>query len=252
MGYRIDHDSIDEHPYVVAFNKTNNQQYSGFIEHGDWDDRTTPVPQEMQRLMSASGITVNFSFSRKPIQPIGTLQDLNNQGILNGYEKSVYKIEGERNKQKKLPYNSDGLINCLLQPGQFYLRIQKSMREEFNPLIKSCGTRTDSAAETNSIGLQADARVVMVFASPPRQFYRDMTNPAHLPGPRHLDSFIVTPNARPLIGTLQKHMPTLTRTATHQTAGPLVVTQVTALKIGHTEVNFFSSPIVALRKFIHF
>jgi hypothetical protein len=70
-------------------------------------------------------------------------------------------------------HNSDGLINCLLQPGLFYLRIQKSMREEFNPPTKSCGTRTNPAAETKSIGLQADARVVMVFA-------------------RHLDNFIVT------------------------------------------------------------
>jgi len=47
------------------------------------------------------------------------------------------------------------------------------MREEFNPFIKSCGTWTVPAAETKSIGLQADARVVMVFA-------------------RHLDNFIVT------------------------------------------------------------
>src|SRR5664279_868566 len=53
------------------------------------------------------------------------------------------------------------------------------------------------------------------FCTPPRQLYRDTTNPAHLSGPRHLDSFIVTPNTRPLTGTLQKHMPTLTRTATH-------------------------------------
>ena len=69
--------------------------------------------------------------------------------------------------------NSVGLINCLLQPGPFHLRIQKSMREEFNLLIKFCCTRTDPAAETKSIGLQADARVVMVFAL-------------------HLDNFIVT------------------------------------------------------------
>ena len=48
-----------------------------------------------------------------------------------------------------------------------------------------------------------------------------MTNPTHLSGPRHQDNFIVTPNSRPSIGTLQKHMPTLTRTATNQTAGPL-------------------------------
>jgi hypothetical protein len=60
-----------------------------------------------------------------------------------------------------------------LQPRLFYLRIQKSMRQEFNTLIKFCTPRTLPTAETKSIGLQADARVVMVFA-------------------RHLDNFIVT------------------------------------------------------------
>jgi hypothetical protein len=60
---------------------------------------------------------------------------------------------------KKRSANSDGLINCLLQPGQFYLRIQKSMREEFDPLIIFCCTWTVPAAETKSIGLQADALV---------------------------------------------------------------------------------------------
>ena len=40
------------------------------------------------------------------------------------------------------------------------------MREESNRLIKFCVTRTVPAAETKSIGLQADARGVMVFANP--------------------------------------------------------------------------------------
>jgi len=111
--------------------------------------------------------------------------------------------------------NSVGLINCLLQPSLFYLRILKSIRVEINSLIKSCVTRTDPAAETKSIGLQADARVVMVFAVPPRQIYHDLTNPAHLSGPRHLDNFILTRNFHPSTGTLQKRMPTLTLTATH-------------------------------------
>jgi hypothetical protein len=97
-----------------------------------------------------------------------------------------------RTRIKKTVHNSVGLINCLLQPGLFYLCIQKSMREEFTQLIKSCGTWTVPAAETESIGLQADARVVMVFASLSGQFQCNMTNPAHLSGPRHLDSFIVT------------------------------------------------------------
>jgi len=62
-------------------------------------------------------------------------------------------------KNEKNCANSDGLINCLLQPGLFYLRIQKSMREEFNLLIKSCATRTVPAAKTKSIGLQAYAQL---------------------------------------------------------------------------------------------
>jgi hypothetical protein len=64
-----------------------------------------------------------------------------------------------------------------LQPGLFYLRIQMSMREEFNTLIKSYATRPDSyrdvpAAETESIELAADA-LVPCFLLPPRLYYRD-------------------------------------------------------------------------------
>jgi len=69
--------------------------------------------------------------------------------------------------------NSVGLINCLLQPGLFLDQPQKSIRANLFQLIKYCCTRTNPAAETKSIGLQADARVVMVFAC-------------------HLDNFIVT------------------------------------------------------------
>src|SRR5664280_1124209 len=85
-----------------------------------------------------------------------------------------------------------GGIGCLLQPGLLLDQPQKSMRANSFQLIRFCCTRTDPVAETKSIGLQADARVVMVFASPSGQYYCDMTNPAHLSGPRHLDSFIVT------------------------------------------------------------
>jgi hypothetical protein len=89
------------------------------------------------------------------------------------------------------------------------------MRVNSFQLIKISATRTVPAAETKSMGLQANARVVMVFASPSGQFYYDMTNPAYLPGPSYLYNFILTTNARPLTGTLQKHMPTLTLTAAH-------------------------------------
>ncbi len=76
--------------------------------------------------------------------------------------------------------NSDGLINCHLQPRLLFDQPLKSMRVLSFQLIKFCCTPTDPAAKTKSIGLQADARVVMVFASPSGQFYRDLTDPAHL------------------------------------------------------------------------
>ena len=70
-------------------------------------------------------------------------------------------------------YNSDGLINCLLQPGLLLDQPLKSMRANSFQLIKFCCTRTVPAAETKSIGLQADARVSWFLLF-------------------HLDSFILT------------------------------------------------------------
>jgi len=63
--------------------------------------------------------------------------------------------------------HTDGaLINCLRQPGLLLTQHQKSMRVNINSLIKSCAARTVPAAETESIGLPANARGVMVFAIP--------------------------------------------------------------------------------------
>lgn len=99
MGYRIDKDQIDEHPFVVAFDKHTQAEYSGIIDHGNWEPgRTTEIPTEMQQLINSSGLTVNFQFERKPTKAQGTLEDLRKQGILNGFETSVIQIEKRRNR----------------------------------------------------------------------------------------------------------------------------------------------------------
>ncbi|HZY25163.1 MAG TPA: hypothetical protein VFE71_05005, partial [Bacteroidales bacterium] len=46
------------------------------------------------------------------------------------------------------------------------------MREKFDPFIKFCATRTVPSIGTESMGLAADARGVMVFAIPSRLFHR--------------------------------------------------------------------------------
>ena len=97
-----------------------------------------------------------------------------------------------------------GGIGCLLQPGLFCLRIQKSMRGKFNPLIKFCSTSTVPVAKTESIGFQADSaswRMVPYFLLavwtisswpkthnpypdlvPSGQFHSDQRVLVHLPG----------------------------------------------------------------------
>jgi hypothetical protein len=71
--------------------------------------------------------------------------------------------------------------NCLRQPGLFRNHPKVYARKIKAP-YQTFGIMTTPTTETKSIGLPADALVVMVFASPSGQFYRDVTNPAHLPG----------------------------------------------------------------------
>ena len=89
-------------------------------------------------------------------------------------------------------YHDKGFAGHGRQPGLLLNQPPKSIRVNINPLIKSCGTRTDPSTWTESVGLPADAAfsegrrsVVMVFA-------------------HHLDNFIMTPSSRSLIVTLQK------------------------------------------------
>jgi hypothetical protein len=59
--------------------------------------------------------------------------------------------------------NSDGIVNCLLQPGQLDNQPLKSMLESsFHLLILY--TMTHPVAETKSVGLQADAQLAAFFA----------------------------------------------------------------------------------------
>ena len=104
-----------------------------------------------------------------------------------------------------------------------FIMDEKTYASKFKPTYQTFGTVTTLAAETKSMGLPADAHAVMVFASPPRQFYRDGTNSCHLSGLGHLDNFIVTRKSCPLTGTLQKLMPTPTQTTTPHTTEPLVL-----------------------------
>jgi hypothetical protein len=104
-------------------------------------------------------------------------------------------------------------------------------------------TETNPATEIKSIGLPAFAQLSWFLQS-------------------HLDSYIMTgqilpiyrdtgvktvpsgrENPRPSIGTLQKHMPTLTETATSHTTGPLYVRVVDT----YNEMSFYTPTYNSLK-----
>jgi hypothetical protein len=114
--------------------------------------------------------------------------------------------------------NTDGLVNCLRQPGQI-LHSPNIYVSNYHPLIKLLH-REQSCIRDKVYGAVGRRAVVMVFAWSSANFHTG-SNSRRLSGLSHLDNFIVTANLSPLIGTMQKHMPTLTQTATNQTAGPL-------------------------------
>jgi hypothetical protein len=85
------------------------------------------------------------------------------------------------------------------------------------------------ATVTKSLGLLVDASLSW-FLHRHLPIFIPGVFLGRLSGHRHLDHFIVTSNTSPLIGTMQKHMPTLTQTAPNPTTGPL------ALIYSHTAI----------------
>jgi len=94
-----------------------------------------------------------------------------------------------------------------------------SITAAFTHLLNS-QYREQSCIRDKVYGAVGRRAVVMVFASPSANFCTG-SNPRRLSGHSHLDKFMVTRKSCPSTGTVQKHMPTLTQTATNP--NPLAV-----------------------------
>lgn len=101
-GLRMDKNEIDEDPYVWVCGKETGECHSGFIHHGDWPGRTTPIPNQMQQAITASGFDLDYRFTRLPTEPSGSIEDLEKQGLLEGFHISsrIVEREGFRRKSK--------------------------------------------------------------------------------------------------------------------------------------------------------
>lgn len=91
---------IDEDLYAVIFEKDTGNSYAGFLHHGDYPGRTTPVPSHITDLLIASGSTTDISFERIPAAPSGSLFDLEREGILTGTSKIFNRLKNEWHRRK--------------------------------------------------------------------------------------------------------------------------------------------------------
>lgn len=117
VGFRKDGDKIDEHPYVVAFDNRNGNELSGFIEHANYDGRTTDIPKEIVETLQANGISSDISFNRIPEEQSGTIQDLIQKNIINGFFNSlniVHKNLPTMNFQNLLFNLSNGILTITI------------------------------------------------------------------------------------------------------------------------------------------
>lgn len=86
VGIRPDKGNvIDEHPFVFYYDYINSSKnFGGIIHHGDWNGRTQPLEEWQLSAISASGLTANFTYKSIPPRSSGSLEDLKNNGMLDG------------------------------------------------------------------------------------------------------------------------------------------------------------------------
>jgi len=89
-GIRIDGNEIDEHPFVIHFDASDEtKDFGGIIHHGDWPGRTTSLEPWQETAISASGITADFAYKGIPHRTSGSLYDLHDNGMLEGFKKQA-------------------------------------------------------------------------------------------------------------------------------------------------------------------
>jgi hypothetical protein len=77
-GNRVDFNdnAVDQMPFGLAFVGDNPIASGCFIQHGDWENRTTTPPNEFWLEISSSRISTHYPLSELPTESSGKIVDL--------------------------------------------------------------------------------------------------------------------------------------------------------------------------------
>lgn len=102
VGIRPDKGNVaDEHPFVLYYDYNDpKNNFGGIIHHGDWNGRTTPLDNTQISAMSASGLTASFTYKTIPTEGSGSLDELRQNGMLEGLS-DQFEILFKKGKKSK-------------------------------------------------------------------------------------------------------------------------------------------------------
>jgi hypothetical protein len=84
---RVDHSILDQDPYFELYEDGNNlPSLYGILHHADFVGRSEPLDCYQLSRIEASGCSVNIQFTAKPDKIKGTLEELRNQGKIQGFD----------------------------------------------------------------------------------------------------------------------------------------------------------------------
>lgn len=91
---------IDQQPFGLAF-IGQEPQYSGtFIHHGDWENRSTDVPEGFMDKIENSKLSYYANLGELPEKTSGKLEDLNIDSHFGAFKKIVSILKSHINKLK--------------------------------------------------------------------------------------------------------------------------------------------------------
>lgn len=90
--YRVDGTMIDQDTYYEAyFNRSEDPVDYGMLLHQDYEKRTTDITNEAMDIITSFGVTADFHFTTKPAYDTGWLEDLRDEGKLQGFDNAWKK-----------------------------------------------------------------------------------------------------------------------------------------------------------------
>ncbi len=85
--------AIDQQPYIVAFDHSASAASGGFIDHGDWANRTDRPGSDFFKLISASGIAAYYPLATMPSAASGPLDELHIDSQKSAFWKTLSALQ---------------------------------------------------------------------------------------------------------------------------------------------------------------